>query len=256
MPAVTNLNVVRSLLNHDRWWSAYAIGDLEPPHIAFCEWHASVDGSPALVLVYRGFTPPITFAMGDPSALRVVFSEIAEHRISLHVRPEAMDALTPVYAPTFTRPMRRMALRPDAFVPAASHDVREIGEEQLTAVEALYEDGRHRGEAPAFFHAAMLRQRTFRGIWENDQLVAIAGTHLYSNVESVCAVGNVYTRGDRRGRGLAAAATSAVVANALAAGIQTIVLNVGADNVTAQRVYERLGFEYYCDFLEGEARLR
>jgi GNAT superfamily N-acetyltransferase len=253
MPAVTNLNRIRALLNRDRWWAAYAIADLDPPHNANCEWHAPADHTPALVLVYRGFTPPITFAMGDPSALRALFAEITAREISLHLRPDAITALPPVYTPTFTRPMKRMALRPDAFQPAAAADVREIGEEHLPAVEALYDDGRQTGERPTFFHPAMLRQGTFRGIWENARLVSIAGTHLHSTAEGVCAIGNIYTRRDRRGHGLAARVTSAVVAHALGKGIPTIVLNVGHANSGAQRVYERLGFEHYCDFLEGAA---
>jgi predicted GNAT family acetyltransferase len=117
----------------------------------------------------------------------------------------------------------------------------------------LYDDGHRRGEGPTFFHAAMLGQHTFRGIWEDGALIAIAGTHLYSREIGVCAIGNVYTRSDRRGRGLAARATSAVAAHALAEGVSTIVLNVSHTNTVARRVYERLGFVVYCEFLEGEA---
>jgi predicted GNAT family acetyltransferase len=99
----------------------------------------------------------------------------------------------------------------------------------------------------------MLRQDTFRGAWQGDHLVSIAGTHLYSRALGVCTIGNVYTHSSHRGRGWGARVTSAVAAEAIAQGIDTIVLNVGQDNATAQRVYERLGFEVYCEFLEGEA---
>lgn len=255
MPALADLNVVRSVLNRDRWWSAYAIGDLSPGLVQHCEWRASARGD-ALILLYRGFDPPVLFAMGGPSELRLLVAELTAPEISLHVPPSALNALTASYTPTFTRVMKRMALRPDAFTPVVTSDVRDVGEDHLAAVQALYDAGHRRGEGPAFFHAEMLRQKTFRGIWEGDQLVAIAGTHLHSSSEGVCAIGNIYTRSDCRGRGLAARVTSAVVSQALADGIDTIVLNVGRDNVAAQRVYERLGFVHYCDFLEGIAARR
>jgi predicted GNAT family acetyltransferase len=48
-------------------------------------------------------------------------------------------------------------------------------------------------------------------------------------------------------------ATSAVVAELLQLGIRDVILNVNQDNATAIRIYERLGFERYCPFLEGPA---
>ena len=253
MPPLTDLRVVRTLLDRDRAWSAYAIGDLAPGFIEQCEWHAPADGTGALLLLYRGFTPPIAFASGDVEQLRGLFEEIDAPEISLHIRPSVLAALEGTYTPTDTRAMVRMVLRPDAFQSAPLHDVRQVTADDLEAIRALYEDGRAAGESPTFFYPSMLGQQTFYGIREDDSLVAAAGTHLYSAELGVCAIGNVYTRRDRRGRGLAAQVTSAVVAKALREGVQTIVLNVGVNNVAAQRVYLKLGFENYCEFVEGEA---
>jgi len=63
-------------------------------------------------------------------------------------------------------------------------------------------------------------------------------------------VGNVFTRADHRRRGYGAATTSAVVAELLNLGL-TVVLNVRQDNAPAIRLYQRLGFERYCPFVEG-----
>ena len=76
--------------------------------------------------------------------------------------------------------MCRMVLRPARFSPASQEGVKSVSEEDLAAVSALYEDGYRTGEDPTFFRAAMLRQNTFWGVWENGALVSIAGTHLYS----------------------------------------------------------------------------
>jgi predicted GNAT family acetyltransferase len=191
--------------------------------------------------------------MGDVTDLRPLFHEISAPEISLHVRPDAIAAMTGAYETTSTRAMRRMVLRHRAFTPVPCDDVAILGENDLAAVSTLYDEGHRRGEGPTFFDASMLRQNTFRGAWEDGALVAVAGSHLYSREEGVCAIGNVYTRSDCRGRGLAARVTSAVAAYAVRDGIATIVLNVGQDNDPARRVYERLGFASYGDFLEGDA---
>ncbi len=69
-------------------------------------------------------------------------------------------------------------------------------------------------------------------------------------------MGNVYTRRDRRGRGLAARVTSAVTAHLLRHDppLSTVALNVNQHNAAALRVYAGLGYERYCGFHEGLAR--
>ena len=47
--------------------------------------------------------------------------------------------------------------------------------------------------------------------------------------------------------------TSAVVLQLLKMGISTIVLNVEESKPNARRVYERLGFQLHCEFIEGRA---
>jgi predicted GNAT family acetyltransferase len=85
-------------------------------------------------------------------------------------------------------------------------------------------------------------------------LVAAAGTHLVSATYGVAAVGNVFTHPDHRGQGYGTVTTSAVVAELLRRGIRDVILNVGQDNAGAIGIYERLGFERYCPFLEGPAQ--
>ena len=253
MPLLTDLRIVRTLLDRDRAWSAYAIGDLAPGFLEHCEWRTAADGTPALLLLYRGFTPPIAFATGEPQRLRALFEEITAPEISLHLRPDVLAALQGLYTPTCTRAMLRMTLGRDCFDSAPLSGVRQLTAEDVEAITTLYDDGRESGESPTFFYPSMLEQQTFHGVWEDHALVAVAGTHLYSAELGVCAIGNVYTRRDRRGRGLAAQVTSAVVAKAMREHVATIVLNVSVHNAAAQRVYMKLGFRTHCDFVEGEA---
>lgn len=252
MPPVTDLALVRSILERDRGWSAYAIGDLMPGFAEHCEWFAD-ETREALVLSFHGFEVPIVFGIGAPERLSAVFAEVEAPRIALHIRREAVPALAPRFVPVEVQPMWRMVLDRAQFVPAERDGIAPLGPQDVEALGQLYLDGVDSGEVPDFFFPSMLNQGTFRGIRDGSGLLAAAGTHLFAPDLGVAAVGNVYTRRDARGRGLATRVTAAVVQDVLMQGVQTVVLNVRHANGGANRVYERLGFMRYCEFVEGQA---
>jgi predicted GNAT family acetyltransferase len=97
----------------------------------------------------------------------------------------------------------------------------------------------------------MLEQGTYCGIREGKEIVAVAGTHVTAFSEGVAGLGNIYTRRDRRGRGLSTQVTAAVVGQLLLTKLGTIVLNVRASNAAAIHVYERIGFRNYCKYIEA-----
>lgn len=205
-------------------------------------------------MLYRAFTPPVLFAQGDPAAVATILDEFsAEPSIYLHVRPEMLPALETRYVIVELRRMWRMVLQRDNYLGASTPDVVRLSSPHELALKRLYDDGASSGESPDFFHASMLDAGVFYGLWESGELVAVAGTHLVVPCEDVAAIGNVYTRRDRRGRGMAARVTSAVVDELLRLRIGTIVLNVNQSNAPAIRIYERLGFTRHCDYCEGLA---
>jgi len=244
---------IRALLETDRPWAAYALADLEPGFREHCQWLAREDAPPALVLLYRRADPPVIFALGTALRLTPLLEEIEEPALILHVRPEALPAIEARYRVEDLRPQWRMILERDAFRPVPSGDAARLGPGDVEAIRALYADGEPKGEAPDYFDPSMVEQGLFSGVWEGAEIVAVAGTHVVSSAESVCAIGNVYVRRDRRGRGLAARVTSAVAAAALDRGLRTVALNVSQQNRAALRVYERLGFRLYCPFVAGRA---
>ena len=252
MPRTADPLVIRPILERDRPWAVYALGDLSPGFAEHCEWFVLRDAPPALILLYRRFDPPVLFALGPPERLERLIQELEPPAVSLQVRPDALAAMRPRYRSTDIRPMWRMLVGRETFrvVPG---EASPLGVADIGAITALYADGHERGDGPDFFDPSMVEQGMFRGVWEGEELVAVAGTHLIAASDGVCAIGNVYTRHDRRGRGLAARATSAVVSEAFLRNLPTVVLNVSQKNAAAARVYERLGFRRYCDFVEGLA---
>jgi GNAT superfamily N-acetyltransferase len=252
MPRLHDVAAIRSILAADPAWSIYALGDLAPGFFERSEWFCPPGGAQALVLLFRGFDTPVLFAWGEVEGVAAVLDEIGrEPAVYLHVRPEIVPVLVRRYEITGLKEMCRMVLDAEACRPAACDGVVRLSAADLGDLERLYADGRESGEAPDFFFPSMLDEGVFFGVREGRELVAAAGTHLVVPGEGVAAVGNVYTRRDRRGRGLAAKTTSAVV-NELA-GL-TVALNVSRKNETAIRVYERLGFRRHCNYYEGTAK--
>jgi ribosomal protein S18 acetylase RimI-like enzyme len=253
MPRIADAAVIRAILERDRPWSVYALGDLSPGFAEHCEWFVLEGNRTAIILLYRRVDPPILFALGSPDHLARLVAETDAPAADLQVRTDALPALVPHYRSIDVRPMWRMIVHPQTFRSVPVNDASRLGAADVDAIVKLYADGDEQGEAPNFFHPYMVAQGIFWGVREGAELVSVAGTHLVARLDGVCAVGNVYTRRDRRGHGLAASVMSGVVADAFRDRVTTVVLNVGFNNAAAIGLYERLGFSRYCDFAEGSA---
>jgi RimJ/RimL family protein N-acetyltransferase len=254
MPRLTDEREIRAILETDRPWAAYALGDLCPGFFEHTEWLRAPGGAPALALLYREFSAPVLFTLGDAKALTAILEEIrGERQLYLSIRPEVLPLIRSRWQVRGEEAMWRMILDPERFRPEPDAKAVRLGPADLPALRQLYADGEPAGEAPDFFFPSMLEQGVFCGIFEGQDLIAAAGTHLAAPQEGVAAVGNVYTRRDRRGQGLSTRVTHAVTAELLRMELRTIALNVSQRNAAAIRVYEQVGFARYCGFYEGVA---
>jgi ribosomal protein S18 acetylase RimI-like enzyme len=251
MPRLTDKDNIRALLSDDPVWSVYALGDLEQGTFAKTRWF-----TPDVTLVLHDYGTSILFAIGTRSV-----REALDHvtwPVHLQVREDALAEVARHATITTTRLMWRMGWsgaaprsRRGGKPRCAQHAARRLGIDDGPALQQLYADGETAGESPEFFFPSMVTNGVYFGVYEGRALVAVAGTHLLSRVEGAAAIGNVYTRRDRRGRGLGRVVTSAVL-DALA-GVETIGLSVRADNAAALHVYESLGFVRHCQFHEAMA---
>jgi GNAT superfamily N-acetyltransferase len=255
---LTDPDDIRRRLEQDRSWSVYALGDLWPPFSARSEWYGAPEYANALALIYRADGVPVLLTAGEAEAVSQVLKGLPpEPEMFLSIRPEHLEAVRSRWEVSSLNPMWRMLLDPAAELPVLSSPaVTRLGAGDLPAIERLFADGEPAGEKPDFFFPSMLDDGTYFGVRESGELVAVAGTHLVVPPASVAAIGNVYTRRDRRGRGYGLAVMAAVVAELRQRQLRTIALNVRQSNTAAQRVYSRLGFRTYCAFFEGVARLR
>lgn len=251
---LTDKAPIRAFLNRDRALSAYALGDLDDafwPQSTF--YGARRDGRlVSVVLFYDGFDPVVLVTFGEPDGVRAVFADVSLPRDIYYVLPEELDG---PLSERYDCPRRhiewRMVLDAAAFDPPPLGNVRRIAPEQADQLAALYRRAADPGEEIVAFSPWQIAHGVFYGVWDGGTLVATAGTHVWSTDEQVAAVGNVFTQPEHRGRGYATACTGAVARDALAAGLDTVILNVREDNAPAIRVYEKLGFRRYHLFIEG-----
>jgi ribosomal protein S18 acetylase RimI-like enzyme len=260
VPQITDRATIRAILETDRPWAVYALADLEPGAFEHSTWFHPHSGAPAIGLVYSGFATTVLITLGPVTELRAILREIDETldptELYVVVRPEVVALLSGRYELTREKAMHRMVLDRTQHHVSATKDVIRLDTADLDAVRRLYADGEANGESPDWFLPEMLAHGVYYGIRVAGELVAVAGTHVVAVRESIGCLGNIYTRRDRRGRGLGTWVTQAVTAHLDSMRLRTIALNVQENNTGAIRVYEKLGFHRYCTYVEAIARKR
>ena len=236
---------IRKLLETDRSWSAYALADLDPHYREVSDWYHHPE---ALVLVYRGITPPVLFAMGSTSRLEELFPRVPRGRYIYTLLGNCRAILRQHLKIETENHMWRMVLNQDAFPGIPEEGVVKLQMANLADIQTLFSAY---PDQPDAFTPEQLQKGIFWGMYEDSELISIAGTHIISQWASVAAIGNVFTRPDRRGRGFATRVTGAVVKDILQQNIRSIVLNTAMDNAPALSCYRKLGFSPYCGYYEG-----
>jgi ribosomal protein S18 acetylase RimI-like enzyme len=235
---------IRRLLNRDRDWSLYALGDLDDGMFEHCDWLALGD---SLALVFRAIAIRPIFVLGDAASTRRLLAALPHDSGYLNLKPDQLAAARGVFEYRECHEMHRMIL--DDFVPRPGA-AEPLTSANLAEIQRLYASGDGGGIA---FAPYQLTTGMFRGIRRGGELVAVGGVQVTSLQESVAACGNIFTHPECRGEGLAQTVTSAVVLALRSAGIGTIGLNVASANAAAIRAYERIGFRTRFRYHEGPA---
>ncbi|GLY24071.1 GNAT family N-acetyltransferase [Micromonospora sp. NBRC 101691] len=232
--------VLAGLLGRDPLLHVYELGDLDDFFWPYTTWIRRGD---QVVLLYGATSPPTLLAFGRPervAALGALLAEVAPslpERVYAHLSPGLVDALAGRYRVDGAVAHRRLALTdvgrlartPVAGAVLTGADLPDL----LELYAEAYPDN--------WFDPRMLETGQYVGARVAGELVAVAGVHVWSPVYRVAAVGNVATRPGFRGRGLASAVVAGLCVR-LRGGADHVALNVRADNVSALRLYERLGF--------------
>lgn len=94
-----------------------------------------------------------------------------------------------------------------------------------------------------YFDTNMVQTKTYYVIQnEQGEILAAAGTHVYSQDYKIAVLGNVAVHKQHRRKGLGSACVSQCIASILERGTETVCLNVMSNNSDAIQMYSKLGF--------------
>jgi GNAT superfamily N-acetyltransferase len=240
---------IRTILDVDPIWSAYALADLAPQHAAFCQWYHSAE---SIVLAYFGLTPPVLFATGKKEDVVDLMIQVPPGEYQYTLLPEHRFSLEPMLSSQSELQMWRMSYKGDSTEIKPNPDVHRLSNEDLDSVITLFAD---HADRPDSFHRRQLEEGPFYGAHHEGELVAVSGVHVLSESASISAIGNVFTHPAHRGQGFGRKVNAQVIRGLRRLGIQTIVLNVAKDNHAAVHLYQDLGFQIHCSYYEGLGQL-
>ena len=126
-----------------------------------------------------------------------------------------------------------------------NENIRRLSSEDILQIKELF----RRSYPDNFFDERMLDTGKYFGYFDKQQLIAIAGIHVYSERYRVAALGNITTDIAYRGRSIAQKLTS-VLCKDLLITVDNIGLNVFTENQAAINCYKKIGFEITGEYEE------
>jgi RimJ/RimL family protein N-acetyltransferase len=195
------------------------------------------------------WTPPfhVSLATADPpyaAALAPAFADAGGVAGRVDAAHAFATALSRPAAIQMSEQLYQLAeLLPPPAPPGTPRPV--AGEVDLAVATAWFEAFVAEAGAPGRDHRGAIEHRLEGGgavwFWERDgEPVCLVGRH--PTIAGITRIGPVYTPPEHRRNGYAAALTTAVTADALAAGASGATLFTDAANPTSNGVYRRIGF--------------
>jgi GNAT superfamily N-acetyltransferase len=252
---------IEAFTRHHPLLHLYELGDLDDFFWPHTTWYALTDGETVqqLALLYSDLAMPVLLAHSEPESdsmpwFMEALLPLLPRRFYSHLSSDALPTLATAYHLEPHGRYDKMGLRhPAALTTIDTSAVSPLSIGDLHAINALYQAS----YPDTWFVPRMLETGRYYGIWdEAGRLTTIAGVHVYSPQYKVAALGNVTTHPEVRGRGLATLTCAKLCQELLSAGIETIGLNVRADNTAAIRAYQKLGFERVAEYGEYTLELR
>jgi RimJ/RimL family protein N-acetyltransferase len=257
LPNIVNLHSkdeVEAFCRQNPFLHIYALGDLDDFFWPYTTWYAlRKEGRvQQLVLLYSDSSLPTVLAYAEQplrsmdDLLRGLL-RVLPRRFYAHLMEGATEVLADDYRiqphgdyhKMGLTDLSRLAGRDGAeAVPLSAADTEDLH----ALYEVSYPDN--------FFMPRMLQTGYYFGIRREGALVSVAGVHVYSPQYRVAALGNITTRPDFRGQGLATAVTARLCQELRRAGIEYIGLNVHAANRGALACYQQIGFQRVADYGE------
>jgi RimJ/RimL family protein N-acetyltransferase len=229
----------------------YCIGDLDDFYWPKTTWYGLIENDviQSIALLYTGPDVPTLLMFYDNNPeysfeLLKSIRPILPEKFFAHLSPDLISIFGKENIIENSGLHYKMVLKrnpPEIDDP----NIKRLSTNDLPIVENLYLIAYPHN----WFDRRMVETDKYFGYFINDNLVGIAGIHVYSAIYKVSALGNIATLPGYRGQQIAFRLTSRLC-NDLFKDVNLIGLNVKSDNKSAIRCYEKIGFEIAGNYEE------
>jgi RimJ/RimL family protein N-acetyltransferase len=240
-------------LSRDKHLNMYSLGDLDNRFWGHNIWYSQKNGKDIrnLIQIYTGFDIPTLISFPeDLESYKPFFDKVAAYlpvKLMFHLLPDTLDVYKQYYQVSSLKRMLNMGLKDTSSIKSyQTEETIPLKMSHITKIKQLYAEA----YPDNYFDPEMLKTGMFYGILIDNRLVSIAGIHVYSPRYKIAALGSITTHPDYRNRGFAGMLV-AKVCSELLKKVDTIGLNVSADNGSAIHLYEKLGFVKNKELIEG-----
>lgn len=244
-------SVILNYLKQNTELQIYSIGDLDDFFWSKTIWFALVDGETvkSIILLYAGLSDPTVLAIhhqnsDNTSKLLKIIKPLLPYKFYAHLSPGLIELFSKQCINSHSGTHYKMVLKKSPPV-VVDDNIQKLSTADLKMIEEFYA----LAYPDNWFDKKMLDTNKYYGYFMDNKLVGIAGIHVYSPEYKVAALGNITTHPDYRGQKIAYKLTS-VLCSDLKNNIDTIGLNVKADNTFAIKSYQKVGFEIVDSYVE------
>ena len=252
---ISDASVIEEVLMKDIGLNIYLLGDLDSFFYPHTSWFAGYenDSVECIAMLYEGpgISTVLTSAASDTGFLAETvenFAGMLPEIFYAHFACGLMNRLKNFRVNRDLGIHYRMILTDQSKVlQEADGEIRRLGSDDMPLITEFYSEN----YPDNFFDRRMLLTGKYFGSFSEHELTGIAGIHVYSPDKKVAALGNIAVSVMHRGRGLCASLTRRLCKDLLE-NVQTIGLNVHAENKHAIKCYEQCGFEIAGSYEEFE----
>jgi predicted GNAT family acetyltransferase len=251
---------IQKFLLQDPYLHIYEMGDLQDKLFKHITWHAALEKGEikALGMLYMT-REPLFFLLEDKNhdaakALAENIAGILPEKAYCHLSKGLSAILGKTHDVEMMGNFLKMKLTGDILV---DQSIRypEYTYRMNTKDFEIINEYLKKVNPKAFFVHGMLDYGKYFCIRKNNEIISMAGVHLYSEEYGIAAIGNIVTDEKYRGRGFAKSVTASLCRD-IWGRVKYIGLNVRSDNTAAIRAYERIGFVKHSECEEVRVRLK